>query len=34
MKYIISIYALILVVFNAYSDKDDCRNLVGPGPDP
>ena len=34
MKHIISILALIFVVFNAYSDKDDCRNLVGPGPEP
>ena len=34
MKHIISILALILVVFNAYSAKDDCHNLAGSGVQP
>ena len=34
MKYIIISLTLTLIVFNAYSAKEDCRNLVGPGPEP
>ena len=34
MKYIITVLTFALTVFNAYSAKEDCHNLVGPGPDP
>ena len=34
MKYIITVLTFALTVFNAYSAKEDCHNLVGPGRNP
>ena len=34
MKHIVILLALTLIVFNAYSDKEDCHNLAGAGPQP
>ena len=34
MKYIIILLTLVLTVFDAYSDKDDCHNLAGVGSNP
>lgn len=34
MKYIITVLTLTLIAFNVYGAKEDCHNLVGPGPEP
>ena len=34
MKYIITVLTLTLIAFNAYSVKEDCHNLAGPGVQP